>query len=77
MRFLTLGNAMLQKKAQLQMCTRLIIIGKIRGQNLPQIPLTEGKDVIQSVAPKRSDEAFSAWILPITPAGVPLGHSVV
>jgi len=28
------------------------------------MPLTEDENVIQTVAPKRSNEAFNVWILP-------------
>src|SRR5882724_7884414 len=42
----------------------LIVIGKIRGQGSPQMPLAENENVIQTVAPKRSDQPFSIGILP-------------
>src|SRR3954471_22773436 len=42
----------------------LIVIGTIRSQNLPQMPRAEDKNVIQTVTPKRSDQAFNVWILP-------------
>jgi hypothetical protein len=49
---------------QRQMRTRLIVIGKIRGQDRTQMLLAEDENVIQTVAPKRSNEAFDVWILP-------------
>jgi hypothetical protein len=49
---------------QRQMRARLIVIGKIRSQDLTQMPLAENENVIQTVAPKRSNEPFSVWILP-------------
>src|SRR4030081_2214598 len=46
------------------MRAQFIIIGRIRGQGPPQMPRAEDKNVIQTVAPKRSNHAFSIWILP-------------
>ena len=43
---------------------RLIVIGGIRGQNPPQMPRPEDENVIQAVAPQRSDQAFRVWVLP-------------
>jgi hypothetical protein len=43
---------------QRQMRPRLIVITGIRGQDPLQMPRTEDNNVIQAVAPKRSDQAF-------------------
>jgi hypothetical protein len=38
------------------MRARLIVIETIRGQDLTQMPLVEDENVIQTVAPKRSND---------------------
>ena len=49
---------------QRQMRSRLIIITGICGQDPLQMPRPEDNNVIQAVAPKRSDQAFRVWVLP-------------
>ena len=43
---------------------RVIVITGIRGQDPLQMPRTEGNNVIQAVAPQRSDQTFRIWVLP-------------
>jgi hypothetical protein len=50
--------------AQRQVRANLIVIAKIQCQNTPQMPFAEDQDMIQALAQKRSDQAFSVWILP-------------
>jgi hypothetical protein len=40
----------------------LIVVGRIRGQDLPQMLHAEDKNVIQTVVPERSNQSFKAEI---------------
>ena len=42
----------------------------IRDQNPPQMPRAEDENVIQAVAPQRSDPPFSIWALPARPGEI-------
>src|SRR5215467_7539081 len=46
------------------MRTRLLVVLKIASQNPPQRPLVPHHDVIQALAPNRSDQSFHIGILP-------------
>ena len=45
----------------------LIVIGEMRGQNPSQMPRTEDKNVIEAVAPQRSNQPLNIWVLPWRP----------
>ena len=45
--------------AQPQVCARLIVVERIRGQDPSQMPLAEDQDVIQALAAECSDQAFN------------------
>src|SRR5215472_13270878 len=46
------------------MRARLLVVLKIASQNPPQRRLVPHNDVIQALAPNRSDQSFHIWILP-------------
>src|SRR5215470_12406142 len=46
------------------MGARLLVVLKIASQNPPQRPLVPHNDVLQALAPNRSDQSFHIWILP-------------
>jgi hypothetical protein len=46
------------------MCSDLVVIGSVVLQNAPQLSLVEHDQVIEALAPDRSDEAFDVAILP-------------
>src|SRR5437764_1720320 len=48
------------------MCSRRMIVGKITHEHAPQISFAEDDDVIQTLAPYRSDQSLHIWILPGT-----------
>ena len=60
------------------MRARLIIIDRVRGQHLPQMPFAKDQDVIQAIAPKCPDQALDIGVLPGRPRRdrpVPYPHS--
>ena len=59
----TEGSILVQR----QMRPLLIVIAGIRGQDPPQMPRAEDENVIQAVAPQRSDQPFRIWALPARP----------
>src|SRR5260370_29582349 len=41
-----------------------VIVREVRGQDASQVPLAENDDMIQALAPQRTDEALRKGILP-------------
>ena len=46
------------------MRARLVIVGKISGQDAAQVSFTEDENMIETLSPYRADEAFREGILP-------------
>jgi hypothetical protein len=46
------------------MCSRLIVISRIRGKHAAQVVLAKDNDMVQVLAAKRPDQTFSNTILP-------------
>ena len=49
---------------QREMCSDLVVIGSVVLQDTTQLRLVEHDQVIEALAPDRSDEAFDTAILP-------------
>src|ERR1017187_2669910 len=49
------------------MCPRPVVVGEIGFQNPTEMALTEDDDVVETLPPYGSHEAFSIWILPRRP----------
>jgi hypothetical protein len=59
---------------QRQVRSRLVVIGGIRGQNPPQMLCTEDDNVIEAVAPQRSNQSFRIWGSAMATAAMLVGH---
>ena len=56
----TVGGVLVER----EMCARLMVIGKVSGQDTAKVSLAEDEHVIQALAPDRPDEALREGILP-------------
>jgi hypothetical protein len=45
------------------------IIGEVAGQDSAEVPLAEHEDIVQRLAPDRTDEPFREGVLPRAPRG--------
>jgi hypothetical protein len=54
------GTVLLQGK----MGPRPMVVVSIRGQYPPQVTFVEDDDVVEALAPDRSDDTLDVWVLP-------------
>ena len=47
-----------------QMGTKAVVIGNIRGEHAPEMPLVEDDDMIEHIAPETPDKPLAVGILP-------------
>ena len=47
-----------------EMCTRLMVVGKVAGQDAMEVSLAENENAIQALAPDRADEPLRERVLP-------------
>src|SRR5262249_2618585 len=50
--------------AQSEMRARFVVVGRVGGQNTPQMGFAKDQDVIQTVVPQRPDQPLHICVLP-------------
>src|SRR5882757_2355785 len=47
-----------------KVCASLVIVGRVRSQQMPELPLAEHDNVVKTFPPDRTDRPFTISVLP-------------